>query len=90
MQRLSQHNRMAKEGVALGDLFPADVRQYRERMMARTGITPLFPLWGDPQPNGVLHYVGIIWYRSSRALTRKCWLSHIVDSGFGRLITMEK
>ena len=42
-----------KEGVAIGDLFPADVRQYRERMMARTGITPLFPLWGDPQPNGV-------------------------------------
>jgi diphthamide synthase (EF-2-diphthine--ammonia ligase) len=42
-----------KEGVAFGDLFQADVRQYRERMMARTGITPLFPLWGDPQPNGV-------------------------------------
>jgi diphthamide synthase (EF-2-diphthine--ammonia ligase) len=40
------------EGVAFSDLFPADVRQYREKMMARTGIMPLFPLWGDPQPNG--------------------------------------
>jgi diphthamide synthase (EF-2-diphthine--ammonia ligase) len=36
------------EGVAFGDLFPADVRQYRERMIARTGITPVFPLWGQP------------------------------------------
>jgi uncharacterized protein (TIGR00290 family) len=34
------------EGVAFGDLFLADVRQYRERMMEGTGITPLFPLWG--------------------------------------------
>jgi uncharacterized protein (TIGR00290 family) len=34
------------KGVAFGDLFLADVRQYRERMMQGTGITPLFPLWG--------------------------------------------
>jgi len=34
------------EGIAFGDLFLADVRQYRERMMEETGITPLFPLWG--------------------------------------------
>jgi diphthamide synthase (EF-2-diphthine--ammonia ligase) len=37
-----------KEGVALGDLFPADAHQYRERTIARTGITPVFPLWGQP------------------------------------------
>jgi uncharacterized protein (TIGR00290 family) len=36
------------EGIAFGDLFLADVRQYRERMMEGTGITPLFPLWGRP------------------------------------------
>jgi uncharacterized protein (TIGR00290 family) len=36
------------EGVAFGDLFLAEVRQYRERMMEGTGITPLFPLWGRP------------------------------------------
>jgi uncharacterized protein (TIGR00290 family) len=34
------------EGIAFGDLFLADVRQYREKMMEGTGITPLFPLWG--------------------------------------------
>jgi uncharacterized protein (TIGR00290 family) len=36
------------EGVAFGDLFLADVRQYRERMLEGTGIMPLFPLWGRP------------------------------------------
>ncbi|MBO0859347.1 MAG: adenine nucleotide alpha hydrolase [Chloracidobacterium sp.] len=36
------------ESIAFGDLFLADVRQYRERMLEETGITPLFPLWGRP------------------------------------------
>ncbi len=34
--------------IAFGDLFLADVRQYREKMMAGTGIAPLFPLWERP------------------------------------------
>jgi uncharacterized protein (TIGR00290 family) len=32
--------------VAFGDLFLEDVRDYRIRQMAGTGIEPLFPLWG--------------------------------------------
>jgi uncharacterized protein (TIGR00290 family) len=32
--------------IAFGDLFLADVRAYRERMLAQTGWTPRFPLWG--------------------------------------------
>jgi uncharacterized protein (TIGR00290 family) len=31
-----------------GDLFLEDIRQYRERQLADTGITPLFPLWNIP------------------------------------------
>ncbi|MFL5494225.1 MAG: ATP-binding protein [Gemmatimonadales bacterium] len=34
--------------VAFGDLFLADVRAYRERMLEGTGLTPLFPLWLEP------------------------------------------
>lgn len=34
------------EVVVFGDIFLADVRQYRERQLAGTGIEPLFPLWG--------------------------------------------
>ena len=34
--------------VAFGDLFLTDVREYRERMLAGSGLTPLFPLWMEP------------------------------------------
>jgi uncharacterized protein (TIGR00290 family) len=34
--------------VAFGDLFLEDVRRYRERNLAGTGLTPLFPLWQTP------------------------------------------
>jgi uncharacterized protein (TIGR00290 family) len=33
--------------VAFGDLFLEDVRDYRIRQMAGTGIEPIFPLWGS-------------------------------------------
>ncbi len=31
--------------IAFGDLFLRDVRRYREQWLARTGMTPIFPLW---------------------------------------------
>jgi uncharacterized protein (TIGR00290 family) len=34
--------------VAFGDLFLEEVRDYRIRQLAGTGIDPLFPLWGSP------------------------------------------
>lgn len=33
--------------MAFGDLFLEDVRNYRIRRLAGTGIAPLFPLWAD-------------------------------------------
>lgn len=38
------------EAVAFGDLFLEDVRAYREKMLAPTGLELLFPLWGAPTP----------------------------------------
>lgn len=32
--------------VAFGDLFLEDIRAYRERQLAGTGLTPIFPLFG--------------------------------------------
>ena len=32
--------------VAFGDLFLADVRAYRERLLKATGFEPSFPIWG--------------------------------------------
>ena len=34
--------------IAFGDLFLSDIRQYRERQLAGSGLTPLFPLWELP------------------------------------------
>jgi uncharacterized protein (TIGR00290 family) len=34
------------DAIAFGDLFLADIRAYRERSLAGTGIAPLFPLFG--------------------------------------------
>ncbi len=33
------------QGMAFGDLFLEDVRQYRERQLSGSGLEPLFPLW---------------------------------------------
>jgi uncharacterized protein (TIGR00290 family) len=34
--------------VAFGDLFLADIRAYREHLLAGTRLAPVFPLWGAP------------------------------------------
>jgi uncharacterized protein (TIGR00290 family) len=36
------------DAVAFGDLFLEDIRAYRERQLAGTGLEPLFPLWQIP------------------------------------------
>ena len=36
--------------VAFGDLFLSEIRAYRERQLAGTGLEPLFPLWQLPTP----------------------------------------
>lgn len=38
----------AVQVMVFGDLFLADVRRYRERMLEGTGLRPLFPLWQRP------------------------------------------
>jgi uncharacterized protein (TIGR00290 family) len=38
------------ERVVFGDLYLRDVREYRERNLAGTGIDPVFPLWDRPTP----------------------------------------
>lgn len=34
------------EQFAFGDLFLEDIREYREKSLTETGITPIFPIWG--------------------------------------------
>ena len=45
-EAIAAARRAGVRGVAFGDLFLGDVRRYRERQMAPTGLEPVFPLWG--------------------------------------------
>lgn len=45
------YRRASGEGItaaAFGDLFLQDIRDYRERQMAASGLKPLFPVWQIP------------------------------------------
>lgn len=44
-QAMEQAKAQGIAGVAFGDLFLEDIRQYREERLAESGIQPLFPLW---------------------------------------------
>jgi uncharacterized protein (TIGR00290 family) len=44
-QRALKHGITA---IAFGDLFLQDIRDYRERQMESTGLSPLFPVWQIP------------------------------------------
>ncbi|HEU5352199.1 MAG TPA: ATP-binding protein [Terracidiphilus sp.] len=54
-QRMAEAIQRAKaervDAIAFGDLFLADIRAYRENMLANTGIQPLFPVWDIPTAN---------------------------------------
>jgi uncharacterized protein (TIGR00290 family) len=36
------------EYMAFGDLFLADIRDYREKQLSGSGLQPVFPVWGIP------------------------------------------
>lgn len=44
-EALGEFRAAGLETVVFGDIFLADLRQYRERQLAALGMTPLFPLW---------------------------------------------
>ena len=42
---LDRHKARGVSGVAFGDIFLEDLRDYRERNLRRIGLTGLFPIW---------------------------------------------
>ena len=48
-ERMDEALGRAKEegitGIAFGDLFLTDIREYRERQVARVDLEPIFPIW---------------------------------------------
>jgi uncharacterized protein (TIGR00290 family) len=44
-EALSEHLTRGVQRVAFGDIFLEDLRAYREKNLARIGMTALFPIW---------------------------------------------
>jgi uncharacterized protein (TIGR00290 family) len=47
-QAIEQARQQGIVGIAFGDLFLEDVRAYRFKLLAGTGLEPVFPIWGTP------------------------------------------
>ncbi|KQL50731.1 hypothetical protein AN964_24205 [Heyndrickxia shackletonii] len=39
--------------IMFGDIYLKDVKEYREKMLEGTGLTPIFPIWGE-KPNDLI------------------------------------
>jgi diphthamide synthase (EF-2-diphthine--ammonia ligase) len=65
------------DSIAFGDLYLRDVREYRERQLAGSGLTPLFPLWGIPTASLAREMIAA----GLRARV-SCVDSRVLDGGF--------
>jgi uncharacterized protein (TIGR00290 family) len=45
-ETLADQRAQGVETVAFGDLYLADIRAYRDRMMAENGMAAIYPVWG--------------------------------------------
>jgi uncharacterized protein (TIGR00290 family) len=57
LARARAANGDAVDAIAFGDLFLADVRAYREAMLARFGWRGVFPLWGEDTSRLARHFI---------------------------------
>lgn len=55
---LSEFRRAGVRRVVFGDLFLEDIREYRERLLARLGMEGLYPLWGRDTRGLLEEFVG--------------------------------
>ena len=68
-----------------GDIFLADLRQYRENKLAEVGFEAVFPLWGAPTAELIREFIGL----GFRTITT-CVNERYLDRSFvGRVIDEE-
>jgi uncharacterized protein (TIGR00290 family) len=63
--------------VAFGDLFLAEIRAYRDRMLAQVGMTALYPVWGHNTPQLAREFI-----RDGFRATLVCVDSQKLDAAF--------
>ena len=74
------------EGIVFGDIFLEDLRVYREKLLARAGLTGIYPLWGRPT-GGLLEEFIQTGFRAvvvcvNSASLDASWTGRLLDRGF--------
>lgn len=82
---LAAHRERECHTVAFGDLFLADIRAYRDALMARNGMTALYPVWG----RDTRAFVGDFGDAGFRAVIACVDLDRLDESFAGRSIDRE-
>jgi diphthamide synthase (EF-2-diphthine--ammonia ligase) len=63
--------------IAFGDLFLADIRQYRDERLAQAGMAGLYPIWLRDTDELVRTFIGL-GFRAKLA----CVDTHAIDASF--------
>jgi uncharacterized protein (TIGR00290 family) len=63
--------------IAFGDLFLADIRQYRDKQLAKGGMTGLYPIWLRDTDELVRTFIGL-GFKAKLA----CVDTHAIDASF--------
>jgi uncharacterized protein (TIGR00290 family) len=83
---LARFQREGVTGVAFGDIFLDDLRQYREEKLARIGMKGIFPLWKRDTAGLVREFIdrgykAVITCADSRLLSRD-YAGKYIDGAF--------
>jgi uncharacterized protein (TIGR00290 family) len=54
---IAKAKELGVQAFAFGDLFLTEIRAYRERQLAGTGMDPIFPIWGIPTKDLALEMI---------------------------------
>lgn len=71
-----------------GDIFLADLRQYREAKLAETGLEAVFPLWGAPTAELIREFIGLRFKTITTCVSEKyldrSFVGRVIDEEFLR------
>lgn len=74
--------------VAFGDIFLEEIRAYRERQLAKLGMTPVFPIWtGSRHPADSWAVLAAFWQAGFRTRIVCADAQHFDSTWVGRELT---
>jgi uncharacterized protein (TIGR00290 family) len=79
-----QYNKRGISSVAFGDIFLKDVRLYREKNLARAGMTGLFPLWNKSTHHLARRFINIGFRAVTTCVDSKSLDGHFVGNVFNK------